>query len=1042
MRRIFLFAFCLAFMALTATAAARADPPRRGFAPGRSFRELAISRWSVDEGLPVDTLTDILETRDGYLWIASYGGLFRFDGLQFTVFDKRTQPGLASNGFHRLAEGPDGSLWVGTQGGGLWRFRAGELLPLPEANRLRYTVRSIAIDEDGWLWFGTRDHGAYRYDGSGLSKLDHPLLSEATVRDILRDRHGALWFATEGNGLVRAEDGAYSVYSTDSGLVSDSVTALWEAPDGTLWIGTEKGLNKLQGEAVTAAGLEHIAVFHIYQDDYRRLWLTTEQGLYRGDRGAGDFELLESPPGEPVHSASAIAFGREGGVWLATFTDGLFHLQESKFKNYTRADGLTTRRVNAAYETPDGEILIGGDGGSIDVVTAAGVRPFELRQPLPDVRVRGFLRDRRGRLWIASYAGLLEVSTRGEVLHTAGRGLPTHQVRLVYEDRTGRLWIGTQNAGLVQWAEDGGPRRLDTASGLTSNFILSIEENRAGELLLGTYEGLNIVRVDGSISRYGADDGLPGGLVFSTFEDRDGAVWLSTNGGLGRLAGGRIRKLTTADGLPTDAIFDFREDAGGFAWMTSSVGVLRVAKSQLDAAMDGKRRALDVDLYDDRDGMASGACTGATRILQAADGRLWFPTLDGIAVIDPGEIPINTLEPPVAISRFAVDGEALEANREDGTRLEIGPDSKELVFEFAALSFLAPSKVEVRYRLEGFDDDWIDAGPERRVRYTSLPHGDYSFRVIAANNDGVWNRTGARLDVRVAPFFYQRPLFIGLAALVLGLVAGVLYRWRTRAVRARNLQLEELVAELEAKNAEMERFVYTVSHDLKAPLITIKGFIGMLLKDMREGRQDRLEHDARRISSAADRMHRLLAELLELSRVGRVVNPPEPVPLRELVQESLETLAGPIAERRPEVVVAADLPVLHGDRARLLEVVQNLLDNAVKYLGEQPAPRIEVGVRRRAGERPVCFVSDNGTGIDPAYQHKIFGLFERLDPEAAEGTGIGLALVKRIVEFHGGRIWVESEGLGRGSTFGFTLPPAHLPAPEPRSPPVPGSRSG
>ncbi len=1021
MIRAYSFAFCLAFL-LFAARTAGADPPMRGFAPGKSLRELTITRWSVDDGLPADTLTNVLETADGYLWIASYQGLFRFDGIQFTVFDKRNLPGLESNGFHELVESPDGTLWIGTQGSGLMRFRDGEFVPLPEAARTRHTVRSIEIEADGSLWFGTRDHGAYRFDGSRLSKVEHPTLSDATVRDILRDRDDNLWFATERSGLVRLKDGIFSVYDAGSGLVSDAVTALCEGRDGALWIGTEEGLSALRGELffTAAAELGRISIFHVYRDDYDQLWLTTEQGLFRGNDGG--FELLEYLQGEPLRSTSAIAFSREGAVWLATFADGLFHLQEGKFTNYSQANGLATQRVNSIYQTPDGEVLVGGDVGKIDVITSGGIRSFEVRTPLPDVRIRAFLKDSRGRLWISSYAGLLEVSARGEVLHTTARGLPTNQVRFVHEDSSGRIRIGTQNAGLIQWAADGEFHTLDTTSGLTSNFILSVEEGPANELLLGTYEGLNIVYGDGSIARYGVDQGLPGGLVFNTFIDRAGVVWLSTNGGLGRLADGQIRKLTTAEGLPTDAIFDFREDAAGFAWMSSSVGVIRVAKSQLEAAMEGTSPALDADLFDDRDGMISGACTGATRILETTDGRLWFPTLGGIAVIDPGKIRINRLAPPVEIYRFTADGQVQGPRLEAGELFEIDPGKKELAFEFAALSFLAPSKVEVRYRLEGFDDRWTDAGSKRRVRYTSLPSGDYSFRVIAANNDGIWNRAGATLSFRVEPWFYQRPLFLGVLALALALTARGLYLWRIRAVRARNLQLEALVAELESKNTEMERFVYTISHDLKTPLITIKGFLGMLQKDVREGRHDRLEHDAGRIGSAADRMYRQLEELLELSRVGRVVNAPQSVSLAELVRESLEALAGPIAERQVEVVVSSDLPVLHGDRARLQEVVQNLLENAIKYLGDQQTPRVEIGSRCEAGQQPVCTVSDNGIGIEPDYHHRVFELFERLDPEATEGTGVGLALVKRIVESHGGRIWVESEGPGRGSTFCFTIP--------------------
>jgi len=232
---------------------------------------------------------------------------------------------------------------------------------------------------------------------------------------------------------------------------------------------------------------------------------------------------------------------------------------------------------------------------------------------------------------------------------------------------------------------------------------------------------------------------------------------------------------------------------------------------------------------------------------------------------------------------------------------------------------------------------------------------------------------------------------------------------------------ERLIAELERKNAELERFTYTVSHDLKGPLITIKGFAGLLSKEIAAGNSEQVHEDLRRISKAADRMHQLLDELLDLSRVGRLVGPPRDVSLSDLAREAMGLMAIRIRESGTQVHVPDDLPVVRGDRPRLLSVMQNLLDNAVKFMGDQAQPRIEIDARREGAET-VCWVRDNGIGIDPKYHDRVFGLFDQLNRDTPEGTGIGLALVKRIVEVHGGRIWIESEGKGRGSTFCFSLP--------------------
>jgi signal transduction histidine kinase len=242
------------------------------------------------------------------------------------------------------------------------------------------------------------------------------------------------------------------------------------------------------------------------------------------------------------------------------------------------------------------------------------------------------------------------------------------------------------------------------------------------------------------------------------------------------------------------------------------------------------------------------------------------------------------------------------------------------------------------------------------------------------------------------------------------------------AVQEQLAEREKLISQLEASNAELERFTYTVSHDLRNPLVTIKGFLGMLEKDLGENRPDRIQDDFRRIAGAADKMDVLLSELLELSRLGRIVNPPEEVDLGALTQEALETLDARLRSSRVTVNLSPDLPSVHGDRIRLREVLENLIDNAAKYMGSQTNPTIEIGIRVQ-GENPIVYIRDNGMGIESSYHDRIFSLFEKLNP-TLEGSGIGLALVKRIVELHGGQIWVESEGLGKGSTFCFTLPSA------------------
>lgn len=332
-----------------------------------------------------------------------------------------------------------------------------------------------------------------------------------------------------------------------------------------------------------------------------------------------------------------------------------------------------------------------------------------------------------------------------------------------------------------------------------------------------------------------------------------------------------------------------------------------------------------------------------------------------------------------------------------------------------------------------------DSTPERRAYYQKLPLYSAMFAALRAQGKilgvvGLGRHSPGKNYTQEDLTFLQDIADRSALALLNARLYGELQQElaeRKRAehqVRQFNAELEQrvrereqLISELEAKNAELERFTYTVSHDLKSPLVTIRGFLGFLKRDAESGNFDRFKADLSRITEATDKMQQLLSDLLDLSRVGRKMNPPEEVPFEEIVREALALTAGQLSERPVQVDVARDLPLVYGDRVRLIEVVQNLIDNACKFMGDQAEPRITIGLRGtdQAG-KPILFVRDNGIGIDPPYHDRVFGLFDKLDPKR-EGTGVGLALVKRIVELHGGRIWVESAGLGAGSTFCFTL---------------------
>ena len=865
---------------------------------------------------------------------------------------------------------------------------------------------SLFEDQTRTLWVGTSS-GLNRFDRDreAFTRYQHDpadsnSLSDGIIISLYEDREGVLWAGTLGGGLNRfdRERTVFTHYQHDPAnphsLNQDQILALYEDRSGVLWFGTSAGINTYdrrqevfthyQHDPANPNSLSSNTIWRIHEDPAGILWIGTDLGLNRLDRATNTVTRYQHDPANPHSLSGNIIVGltedHTGTLWVGT---------DNGLDKMDRATGRFTRYTYDAADTTT---------------------------------------------------------------------LSNHDARAIWEDRQGVLWVGTwvglnrfdrESETFTRYLHD----PADTTS-VSSNNIETIYEDRSGVVWIATWEGLNVYdRATDSFVRYVHDPNDPQSLshnrVFSIWEDRGGVLWVGTgSGGLNKLDR-RTRTFShyrTKDGLPSDVIYGILEDAQGFLWLSTNNGLAR---------FDPQTESFQS--YHAQDGLWSNEFNSGA-YARGADGTLLFGGITGVTAFDPAHLQHDTDPPPVVLTAVKTFYEPAPLSTAASVLQDLQLSYRDYVFsfEFAALDYHAPEKNRFAYKMEGFKEEWIDLGGKHDVTFTNLDPGAYTFRVKAANSNGDWNETGLALGVTVTPPFWKRWWFRLTGLLLLIGLIGAGYSLRTRAIRTRNRRLEAINselnqhiaerkqaeaererlltqmemnnvalasnnAELEARNAEMERFTYTVSHDLKTPLVTIKGFLGLLEQDTADGNVDRMQSDIAKIHKAADRMSSLLGDLLDLSRVGRLMNPPEAVPLTELAEEAAALVAGSIAARGVAVEVARSMPVVFGDRLRLLEVFQNLLDNAVKFMGHQAAPRIEIGAEID-GEAVVCFVRDNGIGISPAYHEKVFGLFERLDVQAV-GTGIGLALVRRIVEIHGGRLWVESQGEGQGSTFRFTLPP-------------------
>ena len=792
-------------------------PTAFALAPERDTGQYVHRVWRASErGLPSNVVQTVLQTSDGYLWLGTESGLVRFDGVAFVTFDTDNTEQLQHNTIQCLFEDRDRNLWIGTWGGGLTRYRAGTFVTYTTADGLANDlIRNVAEDREGSIWIGTFGGGVSRLrNGEFTTFSTEDGLSSNEVRTLFADGEGDLWIGTRDGGLQVYRDGRFQTYGVADGLPSDYVTSLFEDREGTLWIGTiGGGLVAFKDGKFTSYGKEDglasDQVSSVYEDRDGNLWVGTRGGgLSR--RTNGRFTSFTTEHGLSNDLIRAILEDREGNLWVGTYGGGLNQFSNGAVVTYTTDEGLAGDLVWPIIEDREGAVWLGTWTG-LSRLKDGKFTTFTTDDGLPKNAVFALEEDRDGALWVGTFGGGLARYRDGEFeTFTTEDGLANDTILAVKEDSEGAVWIGSNGGGLTSYANKRF-KVFTTADGLSNDIISCIQQDREGALWIGTRTGgLNRLQ-DGVFTVFGPDQGLPSQEVRAIHEDSAGSLWIGTRGGLARIVDGQLSAITTRHGLPDRIVYWILEDDRGNMWMSSGKGIWRVSLEQLNAVADGSVPRLQPVLYSESDGMKSAECNGGAQPAgwRTREGILWFPTSLGAAAIDPGLIHTAALPPPVYLESVIADDRAWSDQLISAAPLELGPGLEHLEIHYTALSFTAPEKNEFRYKLEGFDSEWVDAGSRRAAYYTSLPPGEYTFRVMASNNVGVWNETGASLSFSVAPYFHETYPFYGIFALTAFMLgAGVLYL-RIRRMRRHQEQLEALVdartGELAEANARQHK---------------------------------------------------------------------------------------------------------------------------------------------------------------------------------------------------------------------------------------------
>jgi ligand-binding sensor domain-containing protein/signal transduction histidine kinase len=908
----------------------------------RELSQFGHQVWLTENGLPQNTVHAITQTRDGYIWIGTEEGLARFDGVRFTVFDTQNSPQLKSNYIKALLADRQGALWIGTAEG-LVRMMDGKFTAFTTNEGLpSNTIQAVHEDREGNLWVATTT-GLGLFKSGGLTTFTtKERLIGGSIQALFEDAEGALWIATP-YGVGRVKDGAFTNYTVRDGLGSNTVRAIQQDRNGRLWFGSLGGLTVLAGGRFTTYttrdGLPNDRVISLQAGRDGDLLVGTAGGLCRFSDG----RLTGFNAGDSLSSSTILSLFEdlEGNLWVGTESAGINLLRDTKFTTYTERNGLSNDLVKSIYEDRQGNLWIGTEGGGLNLLKGGKISAYTTRDGLSSNVVLALLADDAGNLWAGTPDGLNRFRQGKFATYTAADGLANNDVRSICADHRGNLWIGTRG-GLTRM-KDGVFRTFTEADGLPNDLIATLYEDAKGTLWIGTFGGLGRLTNE-EFSTFTTRDGLSSDAVISLYEDSDGVLWIGTNGGgLNRMKDGKLTAYTTRNGLLDDVVYRILEDGQNNLWLSCRKGIFHIGKGELNEFAAGRIGSISPVAYGTADGMMTRECSGGGDPAgwRGGDGKLWFPTIKGVAMIDPERIKVNSQAPPVVIEQIRIDDQSFAPSN----RIELPPGTTRFDLYYTAPSFMAPEKVRFKYKLEGFDKDWIDSGSRRIAYYTNLRPGAYTFRVIAGNNDGVWNETGAAFSLYLKPYFYQTYWFYAVCLLGLALLAWLLYRVRVRGMRT----------QFGAVLAERTRIAREIHDNLAQEMSGISVQLEVVARTMPPGAEaarTHLDRARRQVRHGIAEARRYVWDLRSTALENKDLPTALSETARRLTNETtVQTQVEVNGTFRP-------LPRLVEDN--LLRIGQEAVNNAVKHAQAQ---RIVVNLVFDA-KRVQLSVRDDGIGFD------------------------------------------------------------------------------
>jgi diguanylate cyclase (GGDEF)-like protein len=742
---------------------------------------------TANNGLPENAVNDVAQTTDGYLWFATEEGLARYDGVRVTVFNTTRYGSLRDNYIETLAPSQDGSLWVGTRSG-VALLRNGVFRTVMTA---KAPINKVFEDHRGVLWVGSLD-GLYRMERDITRRYDtRDGLPSANVQSIRESQDGTLWLGTD-HGLASLRDGVLRAYGFREGLSSQPISDMAPSRDGSLWIATSEGLVRWRSETgrveETQPLPQHAWITSLMEDRTGALWIGFDhQGI--AVLREGKLVRFGHHQGLPSNDVSRILEDREGNIWVGLTPGGSLELRDGMFVTLGTPEGLSEDMVWSVLQARDGSLWVGTNTTGLDHIDPGGhVHVYTAHDGLPAGSVFALLQAEDGTLWVGGEHGELAHLVNGHFTIVHDPGSQGARVSVLLQDRNGDLLVGFHEmSGIVRFHQ-GRFGQHYAVPGLVNTAALAPD----GSIWVGTDHG-GVSRIhDGQITTYTMQSGLLSNFAQAVYVDSDGIVWAGTSpGGLNRIENGRVTTYSVDQGLFDLTVGAIVEDGSGNLWMTCNRGIYRVAKRELTDYASGRIARIHSTVFGIADGMRAAECNfGATpSVWRSKVGTLWFATTAGVASVNPDHQPTQIATPEVLVEAVRLNHRLMPP----GPGITAKPGDGDLEITYTAPDFVDPEKIHFRYRLKGFDADWVEAGDLRVAMYTKLPPGRYKLELQDGTDREGWNPETTQLTILLPPHFWQTVWFRSLCVLALLLFAGAVYQMRVRYLLRRTHELEDRV---------------------------------------------------------------------------------------------------------------------------------------------------------------------------------------------------------------------------------------------------------